>query len=213
MGIHTACKCDRTVRLAASRPSGYLVKSFSTKDQARVWIRGTIETLSESEKQSQTEQILQELENTIMEKSAHRKVGVFAFAALPYEPNILALMDRLGEHRFYLPRVVSSQEMVFCNVTPTSVLVRGRFNIQEPSQHATIAVPIDGDVVIVPSLGLAHPGHRLGHGKGYYDRYLASFKSVRPHTIGVCWRQAFFQDLLWPAAPSDIMLAECVWPL
>ena len=38
-------------------------------------------------------------------------------------------------------------------------------------------------VVFVPGLAFDYKGARLGRGKGFYDRYLSSFKGVK---VGVC---------------------------
>ena len=39
------------------------------------------------------------------------------------------------------------------------------------------------DVIFVPGLAFDYKGARLGRGKGFYDRYLSSFKGVK---VGVC---------------------------
>jgi len=53
------------------------------------------------------------------------------------------------------------------------------------------------DVLLVPGLAFDELGHRLGYGRGYYDRLLPR---LRPdaHVVGVT-----FEDLLVPALPAE----------
>jgi 5-formyltetrahydrofolate cyclo-ligase len=50
-----------------------------------------------------------------------------------------------------------------------------RWGIEEPI--GTVHVPLEAvDVVIVPALGAGRNGHRIGHGLGYYDEFLAGLR-------------------------------------
>ena len=56
-------------------------------------------------------------------------------------------------------------------------MIRNNWGIMEPAGGADL--PLDEvDVVLVPALGLDHRGHRVGFGKGYYDRFLASLDAL-----------------------------------
>lgn len=59
-------------------------------------------------------------------------------------------------------------------------------------------------LVIVPALGLASDGARLGHGGGYYDRFLATLPNHSaggPLRVGVTWADCVVAEL--PTQPHD----------
>ena len=58
----------------------------------------------------------------------------------------------------------------------------GSFGILSPSPHHSVQIhPTEIDLVIVPCVGFDSRHNRLGHGAGYYDRYL----SMCSHAIKV----------------------------
>ncbi len=92
------------------------------------------------------------------------------------------------------------REMVFSYVLSVSNLKKGTFGIPEPSKDATVME--EPDVVIVPLVAFDEKKNRVGHGMGYYDRYLA----VHPDafTIGLAFACQRTEEI--PADPTDIPL-------
>lgn len=56
-------------------------------------------------------------------------------------------------------------------------LVTNRWGLQEPT--GPLVAPADLDVVIVPAFGADRRGHRIGHGRGFYDAFLAETTAWR----------------------------------
>ncbi len=76
-----------------------------------------------------------------------------------------------------LPRVISDSEMVFIEISSTEELVTGSYGIREPEDKGIYTQGIP-DLILIPCVGVDMKGHRIGHGKGYYDRYLKDMRDV-----------------------------------
>ncbi len=126
---------------------------------------------------------------------------VMAFRSMPEEPDTQALLETaLREGKtLLLPRCLDAQRMAALPVKDLEELRPGRLGIQEP------LMPEDGmdlpepDLVLVPCMAAAPNGIRLGHGAGYYDRFLAEHPA---QTVCLCFRALLRSDL--PAEETDI---------
>lgn len=77
---------------------------------------------------------------------------------------------------------VTKDEIELVEFTSFDELTEGKFKVLEPRIKVKSEVP--PDVLIIPGLAFDQDMHRLGYGKGYYDRLLKKVKSIR---IGVCF--------------------------
>ena len=83
--------------------------------------------------------------------------------------------------------------LTFRYVADPSELTAGSYSIGEPSSSAEAFGGEENSVCIVPALSFDRGGFRLGYGKGYYDRFLRSFKGT---AIG-----AVYDELLSDSLP------------
>lgn len=82
------------------------------------------------------------------------------------------------------------------------------WGIPEPRQ--AMEADISGiDLVLVPLLAFDQAGHRVGYGKGFYDRFLAA---LPPHTIKL--GLSFFEpvDRISDTNTFDVRLDYCITP-
>ena len=148
---------------------------------------------------------------------------VMAYWPLPDEVDIRPLIDWLVAEgkTVLLPKVVDDETMELRRYTSSADLAEGAFHILEPvgeafTDYETI------DVALVPGMAFDAAGHRLGRGKGYYDRFLSSHfafplsrlpvafprtSHLAPRIIGVCF--PFQRVPLVPTSPHDISMDAC----
>lgn len=104
---------------------------------------------------------------------------IAAFYPLKGEPNIMPIIEELArEGRLLLPRCEGEGIMNFYKVASLKKdLAKGHFGIMEPAENTE---KYEGEIPIflVPGTKFNFDGRRIGHGKGYYDRFLAK----HPHS-------------------------------
>ena len=106
--------------------------------------------------------------------------------------------------KYYIPKITdyTTKEMAF-SLFETDALYTNRYGIQESRHDIIDTKRLDG--IVVPLLRVDDSGVRLGHGAGYYDRFLA--KTQVP-TIGVGFAVQRVSQL--PKDPWDVGLDEVI---
>lgn len=107
-----------------------------------------------------------------------------------------------------VPKVAPNNELQHFLLTDNSLLKANKWGIPEP-QNGLEVPPNMIEVVFVPLLAFDKAGHRVGYGKGFYDRFLSK---CNPNTIKVGLSLFEATELLIPAETSDIPLTYCVSP-
>ena len=108
-----------------------------------------------------------------------------------------------------LPRVEpESSVMQAVEYDGRSQLLDNRWGIPEPVQGRELP-PEVFDIVLVPLLAFDRGGHRVGYGKGYYDRLL-----VRCRTDCIKAGLSFFDpvDAIEDVDGNDVRLDLCITP-
>ena len=89
-----------------------------------------------------------------------------------------------------VPRVdLKTNEMTSLKFGPETELVQSTWEIDEPI-HNEVVADTGIDMVLTPGLCFDNAGHRVGYGKGFYDRFL---KRCRPDCVKI--GLSFFEPL------------------
>ena len=125
---------------------------------------------------------------------------VMAYVSMPEEPDTKELIEAALEDgkTLLLPRCADRSVMEALPVTDMKTLVPGLLGIPEPPAAEGYEAP-EPEVILVPCVAATPNGIRLGHGAGYYDRFLAAHRGM---TVCLCFRLLLRSDL--PAEDTDM---------
>ena len=156
-------------------------------------------------KQQYTPQQLKELSQSVIARLKPRLAEaqtVMAYYSLPDEVCTHRLLDDLVAEgkTVLLPKVLDAERMELRRYSGPQDLMEGAFHIMEPVGEPFTDYRLI-DVALIPGVAFDAAGHRLGRGRGYYDRFLSSHlltvptvpepvegsEGFTPHLIGVCF--------------------------
>lgn len=153
------------------------------------------------------------MSNVLDRVHAHCHTGsVATYLATGGELDLRSSIDALITNGYVILLPVCGAEfsMEFCPWVPGDPLEPGPYGILEPRTTPVEIVSIDA--VLVPGVGFATDGSRLGHGAGYYDRFFARCfaTSHSPRRLGIA------HDLqvgpLPAPEPWDVAVHEIITP-
>lgn len=79
----------------------------------------------------------------------------------------------------------------------------GAFGILEPSKSGSIIDPAQIDLIVVPGVAFDITGHRVGYGKGCYDRALHNLEG-KGRMVGACYDFQLVDEIV--GEPHDVKL-------
>ncbi|MGL4399135.1 MAG: 5-formyltetrahydrofolate cyclo-ligase [Luteolibacter sp.] len=128
---------------------------------------------------------------------------IATYSALPGEVDLTAVHRLHHQRRWVYPKVCG-HHLTFHS---GDSLHPGAYGILEPA-HGSPEVPLDEiDAFLCPGLAFDPQGHRLGRGRGFYDRLLAQ---ARPDTlkVGVCFPFQIVPDTF--PEPHDVIMDHVI---
>ena len=146
-------------------------------------------------------QLLSQLEESAAFIQAHT---ILLYYSLPDEVRTHEFVDKWCNRKNILLPVVVGNDLQLRQYKGKDTLQIGAYHIMEPigprwtDLHAI-------ELSIIPGVGFDREKHRLGRGKGYYDRFLPHLSS---YNIGICFSFQFQEHI--PYEEFDISMDE-VW--
>jgi len=150
-----------------------------------------------AKKQHTPEKLLEQSELILRKLAAHPRFlqaeRVMLYASLPDEVQTLGFIEEWRHRKTIILPTVVGDDIIPVELADGTAFAVGDFHIPEPQNH-----PYTGafDLIVVPGMAFDKEGHRLGRGRGYYDRFLAQHPNT--YTIGLC-----FDFQLLPLVPSE----------
>lgn len=143
-----------------------------------------------------SDRILERLEQTDVFRQA-RCIAVYY--ALPGEVQTARWIDRwFGKKTILLP-VVQGDDLLLVPYQGRESMKQGAFGIWEP----VVSAESDGggcpiDLLVVPGVAFDRRLNRMGRGRGFYDRLLATAQAP---AVGICYDFQLFDEI--PVEPFD----------
>jgi len=160
-----------------------------------------INTMSDSEKEWASDVIVDAITNLEQFKKCH---NIFIFMSNELEPNTHELigLSLMMEKNVSVPKIFGT-EMKAIMITPYTLFKKNKYNIEEPVTNVELE---NVDVVIVPMI--AFDGvNRVGHGKGYYDKFL---EKTNCYKIGIAYSCQEITNIEFEKndIPLDLVITE-----
>lgn len=169
-----------------------------TKQELRKRVRELKALCSLEERARLSEEICRKVMATPQWQEAQT---VLLYHALPDEVNTLSILRARGK-TLLLPVVIGDDLELRVFDGSTS---EGAFHIQEPTGQLFTDYP-SIDLAIIPGMAFDSEGHRLGRGKGYYDRLLP--RLTLAYRLGICFPFQLQEEV--PHEEHDVRMDEVI---
>ena len=181
---------------------------LAQKALLRKQIRDALQKISPAARTTLSVQIRDRLKEQAIWKNAG---AVLFFAPLPDELDLWPLLEEaLAAGKIAaLPRFnPAAKSYIACRVQNLrSEIVTGEFGIRAPAARCA-GIPLDRlDLILVPGVAFDWHGHRLGRGRGFYDRLLTDVRGVK---CGITFDEQMVNDV--PAGPPDVRMNFILTP-
>ncbi len=178
------------------------------KPELRTFIRARLATLPPEEIQQKSVRITTSLLASDWWRQAE---VVFAFCSMPGEVETRDLIQAALDQgkQVGIPRIAGEHLMFHRLDRLDQDFVMHPYGIREPAASWPVLNPCNMAghrlLIITPGLAYDREKHRLGQGKGFYDRFfsqLANCPSLNAWRIGVCVSEQLFDKV--PVRPYDL---------
>lgn len=161
------------------------------KEELRLYLKEKRKNISEKRRKDSEQKILDDLYPSLAGYST-----VLSFASFGDEINMWPLNEILcGEKRLLLPKIHKDTLEIYYIENLEKDLIKGKWNIWEPNTRKAEKQPFSQVYcALIPGLGFDSQKHRIGYGKGHYDRLLEALENCVK--VGVGFKEQLCEDLI-----------------
>ena len=113
-----------------------------------------------------------------------RNLMLMSFHSMEHQREVMTspihalLINEPYYHQLIFPKVEKNTSQIIPYLTDKkSKFLASDWGILEPTNDTSVQLnPKDIDLIFIPLLAIDTQGHRVGYGKGFYDRFLANTK-------------------------------------
>ncbi|MBQ1682370.1 MAG: 5-formyltetrahydrofolate cyclo-ligase [Agathobacter sp.] len=140
-------------------------------------------SMSETECQNKSESICTYIQSM---PEYHNANCILLYHAINHEVDLKSLFHQAlkDQKQIYYPKTTAT-DLLFYRITDINEMRPGYFGIMEPDETTELLHQSNCNgkmLIIVPGVAFSEKGHRIGYGKGYYDRFLKDFDGI---SVGV----------------------------
>jgi 5-formyltetrahydrofolate cyclo-ligase len=190
-----------------------MVKLTESKPASKARIRKDMLTrLRQHTKKQRTAKSDKIKRRLFKEKYFKQAATIMCYVSKPYEVDTYPIIEGVlkSGKRLIVP-VTKTQEKI---LIPSEIsdlqkdLEQGPFGICEPKKECMKTVDLkDIDLVLIPGIAFDRQGNRIGHGQGYFDRFLSNLPNKIP-TIGLAFKLQLVSRI--NALPWDIPVTKLI---
>lgn len=176
-----------------------------TKKEARQQIKEKIKQLDERYRKEADRSIFEQIINLKEYKEAET---IFCYASMKEEVDTWQLIKLALEQgkTVGVPLCIGKGIMEVRQVRMLSDFKEGAYGIMEPSKECPLLSKDKIDMAVIPCVSADKEGRRLGHGAGFYDRFLQDTTFPK---ILICYRRLLMDEI--PTQEHDILMDQVIY--
>ena len=176
-----------------------------TKKEARQQIKDKIKQLDKQYIKEADQAIFEQIKDLKEYKEAET---IFCYASMENEVDtwpLIALALKQGK-TVGVPLCIGKGIMEIRQIQTLADFEKGAYGIMEPSKQCKVLPKERIDMAVSPCVGADREGHRLGHGAGFYDRFLQGTQFPK---IMICYRELLLDKV--PTEEHDILMDRVIY--
>ena len=175
-----------------------------TKKEARQQVKEWMKKLDKNYIEKADQSIFEQVKEL---KEFQEAKTIFCYASMENEVDtwpLVALALDQGK-TVGVPLCIGKGIMEVRQIKTLADFEKGAYGIMEPSKQCKVLPKEQIDMAVIPCVGADREGRRLGHGAGFYDRFL---DGVTFPKILVCYKELMMDQV--PTEEHDILMDQVI---